>query len=185
MSQEPAHDPETPYQAAEMESTEKSNRQGKLFFNLCDMRVATVGVNVLNIIVIFIGLLYKMITLFGWMPIQAAFPAFILSGIAIFGAVNFELWALVMAIVGFIVSLAADLVWLNIFGIIMGVLVLYPTVTFAKEVHKGIMTKESYRTREEFIDFPMVEKAGIKKTHITKLHETIGKLGKKEQTTQG
>lgn len=163
-------DPETPYESADG----KPQRQGKLFFGLCDMRVATVSINVLNIVAISIGLLVHMIKYFGIMPINAAIPALILSGIAIFGAVNFELWAVTMAAAGFAIGLLIDLWWLNIFGIIMGVLALYPTATMARELHKKIITKETYGEREEFIDFEKVEKAGIKRTYITNFHDHFG-----------
>jgi hypothetical protein len=163
-------DPETPYESADA----RPQRQGKLFFGLCDMRVATVGVNVLNMVAICIGLLVHLIKYFGIMPINAAIPALILSGIAIFGAVNFELWAVTMSGAGFAIGLLVDLWWLNVFGIIMGCFVLYPTATMAQELHKKIMTKETYNEREEFIDFEKVERAGIKKTYLTDFHEHFG-----------
>ena len=168
MSQEGDH-PETPYESADG----KPQRQGKLFFRLCDMRVATLGVNILNVVVITIGMLVHLIKYFGIMPIQAAIPAFILSGIAIFGALTFELWAVTMATVGFVVSLMVDFWWLNIMGLIMGCLILYPTATLAHELHKNILTKETYSEREEFIDYESMEKVGIKKTYLTNLHDQI------------
>ena len=181
MSSELPQDPETPYQAAEVDG-ETSGRQGKLFFGLCDMRVATIGANVLNIVSISIGMVVHMIRYLGIMPLQAAIPAFVLSGIAIFGAVNFEAWAVAMAAIGFGVGLLVDIWWLNFFGIIMGCIVLYPTATFGHEIYKGIMTKETYRQREEFVNYPLVEeKSGIKKEDFMKLEglgATIGaKLG--------
>lgn len=174
-------DPETPYESAETEI--KAGRRGKLFFKLCDMRVATVAVNVLNVVAISIGMLVHLIRYFGFMPINVAIPAFILSGIAIFGAVNFELWAVAMAAVGFSVSLIVDLMWLNIFGIIMGCLVLYPTATMAHELYTGVMTKDTYATQEEFIDYETLEQAGIKKTYITNFHEHFGTSKQEESAS--
>lgn len=180
MPQQEEIDPETPYQSADL----KPQRRGKLFFWFCDMRVATVGVNVLNILVILIGMIVHMIKYLGIMPISVAAPAFILSGIGIFGAVNFELWAVTMSAAGFMVGLLCDLWWLNIFGIVMGCLVLYPTATLAQELHKGIMTKETYSEREEFVDFEKIERAGIKKEYLTNFHENFGEyIGTKPAAT--
>ena len=64
--------------------------------------------------------------------------------------------------------------FLLFFAIVMGILVIYPTATMAQELHKGIMSKDTYGTREEFIDFEKVEKAGIPKTYITNFHAHFG-----------
>ena len=167
--QEQTNDPETPYEAAPAEG----QRQGKLFFNLCDMRVATVGMNVLNIVIIAIGTLFHLLKFFGFMPLQACIPPLVLSGIAIFGAVNFEAWAVYMAAGGFAIGLLVDLWWLNLFGIIMGALVLYATGSLGHQLYKGIITKDNYREREEFVNMGMVERAGIKKSYLTNFHETF------------
>lgn len=167
-----AQDPETPYSTAENEI--KSGRQGKLFFGLCDMRVATVLVNILNVVAISIGMLVHLIKYLGIMPLNVAIPAFVLSAIAIFGALNFELWAVAMAAVGFTVGLLVDLMWLNIFGIVMGCLVLYPTATMSYELYTGVMSKGTYSTREEFIDYDMIEKAGIDRSYVATFHEQLG-----------
>ena len=167
-----AQDPETPYETAE--TGIKTGRQGKLFFKLCDMRAATVLVNILNVLAISIGMVIHMIKYLGVMPLNAAIPAFVLSAIAIFGALNFELWAVAMAAVGFAVGLIVDLMWLNIFGIVTGCLVLYPTATMAHELYTGIMSKDTYLTREEYIDYDMIEKAGIDRSYIANYHEHLG-----------
>jgi hypothetical protein len=153
-------------------SQETAGRQGKLFFKLCDMRTATIAVASLNIVLVLIGTLIHLIRFFGFIPISAAIPALVLSCIAIFGAVNFELWAVGMAAVGFAVSLVIDLWWLNIFGIVMGVLVLYPTAILAHELRTGIMSKATYN-REEFIDYEVAEKAGVKKEYIATFNEKV------------
>lgn len=160
---------ETPY---ENTYDTPSNRQGKLFFKVCDMRTATMVLCSLNIVLVLIGMIIHLIRYFGFIPINAAIPALVLSCIAIFGAVNFELWAAGLAAVGFGVSLIIDLWWLNIFGIVMGVLVLYPTATLAHELHTGIMSKETYN-REEFIDYETAERAGVKKDYITNFTEKV------------
>ena len=167
-----AQDPETPYETAE--TGIKTGRQGKLFFRLCDMRVATVLVNVLNVVAISIGLLVHLIKYLGVMPLHVAIPAFVLSAIAIFGALNFELWAVALAAAGIAVGLLMDLMWLNIFGIITGCLVLYPTGTLAYELYTGAMSKDTYIVREEYIDYEMIEKAGIDRSYIAKYHEQLG-----------
>jgi len=172
MTEQHSIDVETPYESAEA-ALMPPHRQGKLFLNLCDMRVATVATNALNIVIICIGFLVHLIKYFGLMPVEVAIPALVLSSIGIFGAVNFELWAVAMAALGYFAGLLIDLWWLNLFGAIFGCLVLYPTTTLAYEIYQGIMTPAAYQEREEFIDFDMLERAGIKKTYLTKFHETF------------
>lgn len=162
---------ETPY--ANAEETQGA-RRGKLFFKLCDMRTATIAMCCLNIVLVLIGMIIHLVRFFGFMPINAAIPALVLSCIAIFGAVNFELWAVGLAAVGFAISLLIDLWWLNVFGIIMGALVVFPVGTLAHELHTGIMTKETYN-REEFVDYDMAEKAGVKKEYINTFNEQVSK----------
>ena len=149
-----------------------AGRQGKLFFKLCDMRTATIIMNSLNIVMVLIGTLVRIIRSFGFMSINAAIPSLVLSCIAIFGAVNFELWAVGFATVGFAISFIIDLWWLNLFGIIMGLLVLYPTMTMAQELRAGIMSKATY-SREEFVDYEVAEKAGVKKEHLDTFQEKL------------
>lgn len=181
-------DPETPYEASE-EDTNTTERRGKLFFGICDMRVATVATNVLNILIIAIGTLFHLIKFFGFMPLQACIPPVVLSAIAIFGAVNFENWAVYMAAGGFLIGLLVDLWWFNIFGIIMGCLVLYATGSLGHQMYKGIITKDTYQEREEFINMGMVERSGIDTSYLTNFHETLktgfgGFGGKREEAPQ-
>jgi hypothetical protein len=138
-----------PVSSGDAEPTEE--RQGHLFFGrLCDMRVAVVSMNVFNIILLIIGGIVTLVK-FGMIGLGAHFPGIVLSGIGIFGAMNFELWAVCLATVGYCVGLLFDLFWLNWIGILIGALIVYPHAVLCYEMKKGIMTKETYK-REEYVE---------------------------------
>jgi hypothetical protein len=130
---------------------ETTGRRGHLlFYFICDMRIAVVFLNIMNICLLllssFIGI-YK----FGWGTLLVIFPGLVLSGIAIYGAMNFELWALVMATIGFLLGLLSDFWYLNWIGIAFGMLVCYPHVVLTYEIKEGILNKETYNKQEEFV----------------------------------
>ena len=128
----------------------EEGRKSHLFFGkYCDMRVAVVFLNVFNIALL---LLSGFISLFrfGFGTIGMLLPGLVLSGIAIYGAMNFELWAMAIATVGFFLGLLSDLWFLNFVGVIFGAIVVYTHGMLTKEIHEGIMTKETYH-KEEYI----------------------------------
>lgn len=155
-----AQDPETPYEGGEMADTPTMGRQGHLFFGrFCDMRKAVVGVNIFNIALTLLGCIVKVVRYTEWGPIEAAMPVFILSGIGLYGAMHFELWAVAMASIGFIIGICVDL-WLpNWLGILVGLLVVYPHAMLTYEIKKGIMSQENYKKEEFAMDFNQVKSA--------------------------
>jgi len=161
-----------PYASQEDGTTSASGRQGKTFLKVCDMRTATIVMSSINIVLILIGAIISCVRFFGFTPLLAAIPPLALSCIAIFGAVNFEFWLVALAAVGFSISLIHDLWWLDILGIIMGLLIVYPTVTLAYELRTGVMSKAT-QSREAFIDYDTAERAGVKKEYINTFNEKV------------
>jgi hypothetical protein len=135
------------YEGGAQETTE---RKGHLLFGiLCDMRIAVVAVNVMNIILLVVGMCIY-IRKFGWGSVSSHFSGLVISGIGIFGAMNFQLWAVGLAAIGFVIGLLNALYWSNWIGVVIGLFVLYPHVVLAHEIRMGIMAKETYR-KEQFI----------------------------------
>jgi hypothetical protein len=72
---------------------------------------------------------------------------------------HFELWAVAMASIGFIIGLCVDL-WLpNWLGILVGLLVIYPHAMLTYEIKKGIMSQENYKNEEFAMDFNQAKSA--------------------------
>jgi len=121
---------------------------------VCDMRLATLFVNAVNIAMILLGAIFSGIrdNLF-WKAIGNTLAyglvGLVLSCIGLYGASKMELWAMYLASLGFIVALIMDAVlgqWIP--GFFVTLIVLFPHVMLTMEIRNGVLTKENYKSRE-------------------------------------
>mmetsp|Transcript_19850 Transcript_19850/g.49384 ORF Transcript_19850/g.49384 Transcript_19850/m.49384 type:complete len:174 (+) Transcript_19850:152-673(+) len=124
-----------------------------LCFGVCDMRIATFFVNAFNITVIIIGALVMAImdNLF-WKSIGASLatglPGLVLSGVGLYGAKNFELWAMFLACGGFTVVMLMDAIFWQWVGFAITAIVLFPHAVLTLEMHNGTITKDNYADQQ-------------------------------------
>jgi hypothetical protein len=132
-------------------------RQGHLLFGyVCDMRIAVVFVNIFNMLALLVGIV---ITGIQYKTFSAAFYAFenaflgiALSIVGALGALNYVLWMVSVATIGFGLGFILDLFGLHLIGILIGGLVLYPHIVLTYEIKEGIMSKETYAREEHIVD---------------------------------
>lgn len=137
-------------QAEQPKEEKPYERKGHLlFYKFCDMRIAVVGMNIFNVVLIVLSGLVG-IWKFGFGSILVMFPGLVLSGVGIYGALNFELWAVLLATVGFVLGLLSDIWYLNWIGLVIGCLICYPHIVLCHELNEGIISKETYE-KEEYI----------------------------------
>lgn len=136
-------------------SSTTPNRKSMTFLGLCDYRIATIFVNGLNIAMILISVLVAAIraplffkSVIGTLAL--GLPGLVLSGLGLYGALTFELWAMYLATAGFLVAVILDGIMMNWLGLAVTLVVLIPHVILTYEMRSGIMTKETYVT-EEFV----------------------------------
>jgi hypothetical protein len=139
------------------ESGPASQRKSHTFLGICDMRIGTYFVNVMNITLILIGILVAAIRgpLF-WKSLWGSFgrglPGLFLSSVGIYGAHSFELWAMYVATGGFIVAFIIDIILFDWAGLIITAIILYPHCYLTYEIRSGVMTKDTYATEEYVIE---------------------------------
>mmetsp|Transcript_14028 Transcript_14028/g.22569 ORF Transcript_14028/g.22569 Transcript_14028/m.22569 type:complete len:186 (-) Transcript_14028:241-798(-) len=145
----------------------EGQRKSSTCCGVCDMRIATLFVNGLNIAMLVVGILVASFrsAMFGktfLYSVGVALPGLILSSLGIFGAITFELWAMYLATAGFLVAFLLDIIMLQWIGLAITALVLVPHIILSYEIRAGIMTKDSYETEEFLIPEgrEFVEKAG-------------------------
>lgn len=120
---------------------------------VCDTRIAVMFVNGFNISMILIGVLTVGIrdNLF-WKAmgnaLAAGLPGLVLSGVGLYGAITFELWAMYLACAGFLVALLMDCIMLAFVGIVATLIVFVPHVLLMMEIRNGVLTKDNYRQQE-------------------------------------
>jgi len=139
----------------------------------CDMRRAVIIVNIINAIVLTMGLFsvlaarklsdevdgqvdddevsaaleeFNSLPLGGFLAIQTA--KIVLSVIGIFGAAKYSEIGVGLAMAGYVFNAVMSLVGINLFGFIFAACFAYPHAFFIKEVRAGIMTKENYPNEE-------------------------------------
>lgn len=119
---------------------------------LMDTRKGVLVINFLNIFAIIFSVIFKAIIYhersFG--GFFAGLLGILLSLIGSYGALKFDMRASGIATIGFALCLLMDLIGLNLVGIIIDIVLLYPHAYFTWEVYKGVMTKETYK-KEEFL----------------------------------
>lgn len=123
------------------------------FLGVCDARIACLFVNGFNISMIVLGVLTVGIrdNLF-WKAmgraLEAGLPGLLLSGIGLYGAINFELWAMYLACAGFFVAFLMDCIMMSLVGIVVTLIVLVPHVLLMIEIRNGVLTKDNYHQQE-------------------------------------
>jgi hypothetical protein len=145
---------------SDFSSSASSPRRSRLFFGICDMRTACVALDVLNIgFTILVVLVLTLIFLLQGGPfllanIMGALASGLItagiSAIGLWGAMNWNLPALYVASIGFILVLLWRMVHLDWVDIVVSSLLLYPHVMLTMEMRVGIMTPETYE-REEYL----------------------------------
>jgi hypothetical protein len=137
--------------------TAGEERQGHLLFGfVCDMRIATVFINIFNILALVVGIVitgiqYKTFTA-TFYAFENAFLGIALSIVGALGALNYVLWMVAVATTGFGLGFILDLFGLHLIGILIGALVLYPHAVLTYEIKEGIMSKETYAREEHIAD---------------------------------
>jgi Na+-transporting methylmalonyl-CoA/oxaloacetate decarboxylase gamma subunit len=145
-------------------SSTAPTRKSMTFLRLCDFRIATIFVNGLNIAMILVSVLVAAIraplffkSVVGTLAL--GLPGLVLSGLGLYGAHKFELWAMYLATAGFLVAVILDGIMMNWLGFAVTLIVLIPHVILTYEMRSGIITKETYDTEEflipqgrEFVD---------------------------------
>lgn len=137
-----------------------ANRKSKLFFGICDMRTATVVLNILNIVfTLVVGIVLTVMFAIERGPyrlqhiLNTLFGAICVSGISAVGlhsAMNWRLDGLMAATASFCVVLVVRLIKLEWIDVVITGLILYPHVVFVMEMRSGIMTPETFED-EEFV----------------------------------
>jgi hypothetical protein len=129
---------------------ERAPRNSTLFFGFCDMRIATVLLNILHVVFTF---LLEVVDTSNWTDQEVpllAIIGFIFSGLAMFGALNFNIFAMSAATIGSIALFCLYVSEIHLFGGAILCVVLYAQIVLIIEMRKGIMTKETY-AEQEFI----------------------------------
>jgi hypothetical protein len=86
---------------------------------------------------------------------ENAFLGIALSIVGALGALNYVLWMVAVATIGFGLGFILDLFGLHLIGILIGGLVLYPHIVLTYEIKEGIMSiisKETYAREEHIVD---------------------------------
>jgi hypothetical protein len=119
---------------------------------LMDTRKGVLVVNFINIFAILFSVIFHAIIFhersFG--GFFAGMLGILLSLIGSYGAMKFDIRASGLATIGFSLCLLMDLIGLNVVGIIIDVVLIYPHAYFTWEMYKGVMTKETYK-KEEYL----------------------------------
>ena len=134
-----------------VEGEEANNRRGNVCcFKLMDSRKAVILVDTINIFAIILSVLFNAVIYhersFG--GVFAGLLGMLLSVIGLFGAINFDLRASGIATIGFCLCFAMDFIGLHFIGVIVDSLLIYPHALFSYEVHRGVMTRETYKNEE-------------------------------------
>lgn len=119
---------------------------------LMDTRKGVLVVNFINIFAILFSVLFRAIIYhersFG--GLFAGMLGVILSLIGSYGALKFDIRASGLATIGFGLCFLMDLIGLNLVGVIIDIVLIYPHAYFTWEMYKGVMTKETYK-KEEYL----------------------------------
>jgi hypothetical protein len=144
-----------PPSSEDVASSTTTQRKSMTLFGLCDFRIATIFVNGLNIAMILVSVLIAAIrsplffkSIVGTLIL--GLPGLVLSGLGLYGALLFELWAMSLATAGFLVAAILDGILMNWLGLAVTLIVLIPHVILTNEIRLGIITKDTYET-EEFL----------------------------------
>jgi Na+/H+-translocating membrane pyrophosphatase len=134
-------------------STATPRNNHLLFYKLCDTRKAVLIVNAFNILAILISVIFKAVVYhelhFG--GLFSGLFGIILSVIGLFGAIHFDVKASGLATLGFAFCFLMDFIRLNLIGVLIDALLVYPHAYFTYEVYRGVMVKETYKKDVEYL----------------------------------
>ena len=134
------------------------NRKSKLFFGLCDMRTATVVLNVINVVftvIVALILIFMYALDHGPYRLQAissatttAIVVVAASALGLYSAMNWRLDGMAVATVAFAGILLFRIITFDILDSILMAVILYPHVVLTMEMRSGIMTPETFDDEE-------------------------------------
>ncbi|KAG7365778.1 hypothetical protein IV203_028448 [Nitzschia inconspicua] len=128
----------------------RSNRRAStpnatLFCWFCDMRIATILLNVLHMIFSLLLELFEMVHRFYVSePPLLCLMAIIFSGLGVVGALHFNLTAMFVSTLGLIGLLVLYLSEDHMIGLVLLATIFYCHIFFICEMKKGIMTPQNY-----------------------------------------
>jgi hypothetical protein len=140
---------------SQKESSQKqiNNEPPTLCCNFCDMRIATVLLNVLHLgFSTLLEILY--ISTNNWMidePPMLCLLAVVFSGLGVFGGLHFNLMAMYTSTVGLVMLFFMYLKEVHIFGLGLVCGCIFVHTIFIHELRQGVLTKDNY-TEKEYID---------------------------------
>jgi len=172
--EEPVKPSEVQYTLAQAENDGNSNnKQGhKCCGSCCDMRRAVIIVNIINAVLLTMGIfsvlaarhmssqvdavdddeLANALEEFNSLPIAALLviqiSKILVSILGIFGAIRFNIYMVGIAMAAYVFDAVFALIGLNIAGLLFAGFFAYPHGFFIKEVRAGIMSKENYPNEE-------------------------------------
>jgi hypothetical protein len=136
------------------------NRKSQLFFGICDMRTATVALNIINIaFTVIVAIIMMSMYAFGsgFYRSQAissvlfwAIIITVVSGIGLYSAMTWRLDGMYVSTAGFAIILLARIIKLDFIDLLVTAFLLYPHIVFTMEMRSGIMTPENF-DEEEYV----------------------------------
>ena len=136
------------------------NRKSKLFLKMCDMRTATVALNLLNIIfTVMVAVILTSVYIFQGGPFVGQNVGTVLGGgftsagasaLGLWSAMNWHIHGITAASVLFAVILIWRLIKLDWIDILITCLLLYPHVVLTMEMKSGILSPQTY-SEEEYV----------------------------------
>jgi len=135
-----------------------SNRKSKTFLNICDMRTATVVLNILNIVfTLVVAIVLTLMYAFERGPYKlqnifhTLFGAFCVAGISsigLYSAMNWHSAGVVAATVAFAIVFVMRLIRFEFIDVLVTGLLLYAHAVLAMEMRSGVMTPETFEGEE-------------------------------------
>lgn len=120
-----------------------------LFCGFCDMRIATILLNVMHMIFSTLLELFEMTHRFYVSePPLLWFLALLFSGLGVLGAMRFNLTSIFCSTLGLICLFVLYLAEEHMIGMAMICVILYSHVVFICEMKKGIMTQQTYEEHQ-------------------------------------
>eukprot|EP00536_Pseudo-nitzschia_multiseries_P009672 jgi/Psemu1/23950/gm1.23950_g len=135
-----------------------SNRRSQVFFNICDMRTATVIVNILNIVfTVIVTLIMAFMSAFEYGPykiqhtlrtILGGVLVSLISFVALYSAMNWREDGMMASTAAYGLVLLVRLIKFEWIDVLVTALILYPHVIFTMEMRNGIMTPDTFENEE-------------------------------------
>jgi hypothetical protein len=120
-----------------------------LFCWFCDMRIATILLNVLHMIFSTFLELFEMTGRFLVSePPLLYILCLVFSGLGVFGALHFNMTAVFTATLGLIFLFVLYLSEEHVFGLVLLVMIVYSHFVFMVEIKRGIMTHANYEQHQ-------------------------------------